>query len=98
MSQAEVIEIDLPSCHNESGRPGTEVLEVERLCPHQYRLLYSPGVVEGLAKGDLIEVSATDPKGFIVVSRGGNLCVWFYFKEPGINRGPAGDRVRAAVE
>ena len=98
MSQPEVIEIDLPICHNESGRPGTEVIEVEPLCPHQYRLLYSPGIVEGLAKGDIIELSATDPRGFTVVSRAGNLCVWFYFKEPGVNRGPVGELVRAAVE
>jgi hypothetical protein len=98
MSDPEVTEIDLPICHNESGRPGTEVIEVERLRTNRYRLLYSPGVVEGLAKGDVIECSDSDPKGFTVVSRSGNLCVWFYFPEPGINRGPDGDRVRATVE
>ena len=98
MSQPEFTEIDLPICHNESSRPGTEVLEVERLGPNQYRLCYSPGVVEGLAKGDVIELSDSDPKGFHVVRRSGNLCVWFYFQEAGINRGPEGDRVRAAVE
>jgi hypothetical protein len=98
MSKPEVIEIDLPICHSESNRPGTEVVEVERLGPKYYRLLFSPGVVEGLAKGDVIELSDTDPKGFNVLTRSGNLCVWFYFKEPGVNRGPDGDRVRSAVE
>ncbi len=98
MSNPDVIEIELPICHNETDRPGTEVIEVERVGPTQYRLLYSPGVVEGVAKGDVIELSAADPKGFAVVSRSGYLCVWFYFEEPGVNRGPDGDRVRAAVD
>jgi hypothetical protein len=98
MSQPEVTEIDLPICHNESDRPATEIIEAIRLCPHQFKILYSPGMVEGVAKGDVIELSDTDPKGFTVVSRAGNLCVWFYFREQGCNQGPDGDRVRAAIE
>ena len=98
MSQPEVIEIELPICHNATGRPGTEAVDVERLGPKQFRLLFSPGVVEGLAKGDVFELSDTDPKGFTVVTRSGNLCVWFYFQEPGVNQGPDGNRVRVAVE
>jgi hypothetical protein len=98
MSRADFIEIELPICHNESGRPGTEAVEVEPVGPSQFKLLYSPGVVEGVAKGDVIELSKADPKGFRVVTRSGNLCVWFYFPQPGINRGPDGERVRAAVE
>src|ERR1039457_6441439 len=31
MSQPEVIEIGLPICHNATGRPGTEAVDVERL-------------------------------------------------------------------
>lgn len=54
--------------------------------------------MEGRARGDVIELSDTDPKGFTVISRSGYLCVWFYFEEPGVNRGPDGDCVRAAVE
>src|SRR5581483_4238550 len=97
MTQPEITEIDLPIRHHEGSRPGTEVIEAERLRPRRYRLLYPPGVVEGLAKGDVIELSDADPRGFTVVSRSGDLCVWFYFKEPGRNRGPDGDRSRAAV-
>jgi Protein of unknown function (DUF1569)/Domain of unknown function (DUF4265) len=94
----EIIDIELRVCHNESSRPATESIEAIRLCPHQFRLLYSPGLVEGVAKGDVIEFSDTDPKGFTVVSRAGYFSVWFYFKEQGRNQGPDGDRVRAAVE
>ena len=93
-----IIAIELPVRHHESSRPVTEVLEAIQVCPHQFRLLYSPGLVEGVAKGDVIELSDIDPKGFIVITRSGYLCAWFYFQEQGRNRGPDGDRVRAAVE
>ena len=92
------IDIELRVCHTEGDRPATEVVEAIRLGPHQFKLLYSPGMVEGVAKGDVIEFSNADPKGFTVVSRAGYLCVWLYFKEQGRNRGPDGDRARAAVE
>ena len=98
MSQPEVTEIELPICHIEGNHPATEVIEAIRLCPHQFKLLFSPGMVEGVAKGDVIELSNTDPRGFTVVSRAGYLCIWFYFKEPGRNQGPDGDHVRVAVE
>ncbi len=98
MNQPEITEIDLPICHNESGRPGTEVVEAVQLGPRRFRLLYSPGVIEGLAKGDEIELCRTDPKGFVVLKRSGMLCVWFYFRELGRNQGPDGDQVRAVVE
>ena len=98
MSQPEVIELELPICHGEGERPGAEILDVERLGPNRYRLVYSPGVVEGLARGDEFELRPADPKGFNVLRRSGNLCIWWYFEEPGVNRGPDGDAVRAAVE
>lgn len=93
-----VIEIALRVCHTEGNSITNEMIEAVAVCPHRYRLLYSPGVVEGVAKGDVIEFNDTDPKGFTVVSRSGLLCVWFFFEEQGRNRGPDGDAVRAAVE
>src|SRR4051812_18667805 len=98
MSPPGVIELELPICHGGSERPGTEALTVQPVGPNRYRLLYSPGVVEGLAKGDEFELCPTDPRGFDVVKRSGQLCVWFTFNEPGVNRGPDGDQVRDAVE
>ena len=94
----ETVLIELPICHIQSNRPAVEAIEAIRVGPHQFKLLYSPGSVEGLAKDDVIELSDTNPKGFTVVKRAGNLCVWFYWKEQGRNQGPDGDRVRAAVE
>ncbi|GIW97985.1 MAG: hypothetical protein KatS3mg111_1318 [Pirellulaceae bacterium] len=99
MDQPPVREIVLPICHApEHGQLKTEVVEVEQVAANRYRLLYSPGVVEGVAKGDVIELDDTDPKGFSVVQRSGMLCVWFYFDQPGSNRGRLGNIVRQAVE
>lgn len=75
-----------------------EVIEAVRLGPSRFRLLYSPGGVEGLARHDVIELTDSHPRGFDVISRAGFLCVWFYFEEPGRNRGPDGDAVREVVE
>ena len=44
MSQPDIIELELPICQSASERPGTEVLDVERVGPNRYRLVYSPGV------------------------------------------------------
>jgi hypothetical protein len=98
LSDLNVIEIELPICHAASDRPMTEIIEVLQLSPLRYRLVFSPGMVEGLAKGDEIELCSEDPKGFNVVKRSRNLCIWFFFQEIGRNQGPDGDRVRAIVE
>lgn len=98
MSEPDFTKIELPICHSESGKPLTEIIEVERLPPDRYKLLHSPGVVEGLAKGDVIELSSADPQGFTIVSRSGNLCVWFFFPKGSVSRGADGEHLRAAVE
>lgn len=95
----EIIEIELPICHVREGcELKSEVSEVQRIGENQYRLLYSPGVVEGVARGDVIEICHDDPKGFRVIHRSRFLCVWFYFQDAGSNRGAEGDQVRRAVE
>lgn len=96
--QPETTEIDLPVCHNPGDRPMTEVVDVIRLGPDRLQLLHSPGVIEGLARHDIIRPTDQHPQGFEVICRSGFLCVWFYFESPGVNRGPDGDHVREAVE
>ena len=98
MTSPPVVEIELPICHVESERPATEMLEAVCVGPRRYRLVYSPGMVEGVARGDVIELCEDDPRGFKVISRSGNLCVWFYFETLGANQGAEGARVRAAVQ
>ena len=61
---------------------GEEMLPVAELGDGRYRLLASPGFVEGLAADDEFELDSDMPLGHRVVRRGGNLCIWFYHSEP----------------
>jgi Domain of unknown function (DUF4265) len=74
-----------------------EKVEAERLSPSEFRLLYSPGLVEGLAAGDVVEVLGSRRGAFRLVGRGGNVCVWFYFPTRADNRGPNAQRLADAV-
>lgn len=70
------------SVYSNGVRQGEESLPVAALGRGRYRLLASPGFVEGLAAGDEFELDASAPSGHRVLHRGGNLCVWFYHAEP----------------
>jgi hypothetical protein len=61
---------------------GSEVLDIEEIGPNRYRLVYSPGLVEGLAAGDEFELTEENSAGFNVLRRSGNLCTWLIFDEP----------------
>jgi hypothetical protein len=63
-------------------RQGEESLPVVALGGGRYRLLASPGFVEGLAAGDEFVLDPSEACGHRVLRRGGNLCVWFYHTEP----------------
>ena len=80
---------DAPSTHDlrvpvisDGVHQGEEMLPVAELGDGRYRLLASPGFVEGLAAGDEFELDPDAPLGHRVIRRGGNLCVWFYHSEP----------------
>ena len=60
-------------------RRGEESLPAVVVGPERYRLLASPGYVEGLAAGDEFELSSDAPQGYRVLARSGNLCIWCYF-------------------
>ena len=60
----------------EGANPGaTQPVEVEPLDSGAYRVLYSPGLVEGVAAGDVIRVTDDELGHFEVLQRGGNVCV-----------------------
>jgi hypothetical protein len=67
---------------SDGARQGEEMLPVAEVGDGRYRLLASPGFVEGLAAGDEFELDPGAPLGHRVTRRGGNLCVWFYHSEP----------------
>ena len=66
----------------ESGQPVFEEVPVEVLGPNRYRLLASPGILDGLAAGDTFTV---DPQSHLyrVHEHGGNLCVQVWY--PGLD-------------
>jgi len=66
----------------ESGQPVFEEVPVEVLAPNRFRLLASPGILDGLAAGDTFVV---DPESALyrVKAHGGNLCVQVWY--PGLD-------------
>ena len=67
----------------EGASPGkTQPVEVERLNSDNYRVLFSPGFVEGIAAGDTIRITDGKLGHFEVVSRGGNLAVKLVTEQP----------------
>jgi Domain of unknown function (DUF4265) len=74
--------VTLPTIGVDQEKVGSEVLGVEELSPNRYRLIYSPGLVEGLAAGDEFELTEENSAGFSVLRRSGNLCAWLIFDEP----------------
>ena len=77
-----MIEILLPALDKLGRQSLEELLPAEPLGGDRFRLLASPGIVEGLAAGDEVELAPADPRGFRVLRRGGQLCVWVYLPEP----------------
>lgn len=63
------------------GARGVEPVHVEVLGGGHYRLLYSPGLVVGVAAGDEIEL-LDDGDHFKVHRRGGNIAVQIFSREP----------------
>jgi hypothetical protein len=62
----------------EGAPPGkTQPVEVEAISANHYRVLYSPGFVEGIAAGDTIRIIDRGLGLFEVVSRGGNVAIKF---------------------
>ena len=59
------------------GSPVFEELPVAETDPGVYCLLSSPGLVLGVARGDLIRLDSGDGR-FELIRRGGNICIQLY--------------------
>ena len=68
--------VELYAGNRSDGSPVQEQVLVEPLSANQYKVLCSPGLVQGIAADDVIDVVAGDR--FEVVRRGGNLCIQVY--------------------
>lgn len=75
--------------------PMYELIPAERIGDNTYRLLRSPGLVEGVAAGDKIEVDERT-KRFNILRRAGNVCAWIFF-DGNIDE-PAANELRAQIE
>lgn len=73
MSEAACETVHLRAGRSKSGRPVDEEIRVERLSATQVRVAASPGLLLGVAAGDIIEPDHTG--GFRLIERGGNLAV-----------------------
>jgi hypothetical protein len=85
-----VIDLRLPVRDASGQRRIEEAVPAEQLAAGRYRLAGSPGLVQGLAAGDEVELVPDEPAGFRVLRRGGQLCFWVYLPEPA----PAGTDAR----
>jgi hypothetical protein len=78
--------LNLFAARASSGSPVEEEVLVEPLGASRYRLLRSPGLVLGMAAGDVFELTADGH--FRVTARGGNLCIQLFFRTapPGLEQ------------
>ena len=72
--------LNLAARTNPDGSPFYESVLVEELGGNRFTVLASPGLLEGVAGGDEIELAPDEPLGFRVTRRGGNVCVQFFWK------------------
>jgi len=76
-----------------NGKPIKEPVHVADLGDGRFRLLYSPGLVQGIAAGDEFRLADDDGR-FEVLSRAGNLAVQVFSSGPvGELRAELADRV-----
>ena len=63
---------------NRDGRPFYESILVDVLGENRYRVAASPGLAQGMAAGDEIELTPDERLGYRILKRGGNVSVQFF--------------------
>jgi hypothetical protein len=76
------------------GIPRKELVHAVRLKDGRFRLLHSPGYVQGIAAGDVFRIMAEDGE-FIVEERAGVICVQLHSQ---VDLGPEDELVAAINE
>ena len=72
----------LPALDWSTGTVATrEMLEVEREGTNFFRLLHSPAFVDGIARGDLLELLPDIVEGYRIIERGGYLAIVVAFPD-----------------
>lgn len=62
----------------DDGRQVPENVLVEPIRENRFRLLRSPGLVQGIAAGDEFEIAPDEPFGYRVLKRGRNVCLQIF--------------------
>ena len=78
--------IELAVGKNRDGSPFIESILVDVLGENRYRVVASPGLAEGMAAGDEIELAPDEPLGYRILKRGGNISVQFLWHEGDIKQ------------
>ena len=68
------------------GSPFYESILVDVLDENRYRVAASPGLAEGMAAGDEIELAPDESLGYRILKRGGNISVQFFWHEGDIKQ------------
>lgn len=74
----EITTLELFAERGPSGRPVREEVRVRPLGGRTFQVAQSPGLVLGIAAGDVIELDMLDQSRFRLVKRGGNICVQIF--------------------
>jgi hypothetical protein len=70
------VKVDVGTIDGEQPR---ERIPAEELGKNRYRVLGSPGLAEGFASGDVLEMADPHQGDFKVVERAGNVCVQIFY-------------------
>jgi hypothetical protein len=96
--EATAINLDLPVLNRSRQATMTERLTAVPVATGQLRLSHSPGLVEGLVAGDIIELDDEEEQGFRVVRHAPWICVWYYFAKKEDLYGPGFIAAKTALE
>lgn len=78
--------VNLIADTNRDGSPFYESILVDVLGENRYRVAASPGLTQGIAAGDEIELAAEEPSGYRLLKRGGNLAIQLFWRGGDIKR------------
>lgn len=78
--------INLAVDTNPDGSPFYESILVDVLGENHYRVVASPGLAEGIAAGDEIELAPEERLGYRHLKRGGNISIQFFWHDGDIKQ------------
>ena len=78
----DITTVELLAGKKTTGEDVREAVTVKRVTKDWFEVTHSPGLVLGIAAGDVIKLHTADTGSFDVVQRGQNLCIQIFKGEP----------------